>query len=77
MQLYRCFVGQYTEFCLHNPLCCFSVSNTKGKCIFLYRIGAETFGYTLILRLTYCDNVHQTAGRREHCWNKGAILHSM
>jgi len=26
MQLYRYFVSQSSEFCRHNPLCCFSTS---------------------------------------------------
>jgi len=26
VQLYRCFVSQCSEFCRHNPLCCFSTS---------------------------------------------------
>jgi hypothetical protein len=49
VQLYRCFVSQSSEFCLHNHLCCFSTSNTKDKCIFRYRLSPETFGYTLVL----------------------------
>jgi len=41
-------VSQSSEFCCHNPLCCFSTSNTKGKRIFHYRISLETFGYALV-----------------------------
>jgi len=41
-------MSQYSEFCRHNPLCCFSMSNTKGKRKFLYRLSPETFGYTLV-----------------------------
>jgi hypothetical protein len=26
MQFYHCFVSQYSEFCRHNPFCCFSTS---------------------------------------------------
>jgi hypothetical protein len=48
VQLYRYFVSQPSEFCLHNPLYCFSTSNAKGKSIFLYRCSPETFGYTLV-----------------------------
>jgi len=48
MQLYRYFVSQSSEFCRHSPLCCFSMSNTKGKRRFRYRHSPETFGYTLI-----------------------------
>jgi len=39
---YRYFVSQSSEFCRHNPLYCFSTSNTKGKRIFSYRLGPET-----------------------------------
>jgi hypothetical protein len=48
VQLYRYFVGQSSEFFLHSPLCCFSMSNTKGKNIFRYRLSPETFGYALV-----------------------------
>jgi hypothetical protein len=46
VQLYRYFTSQSSEFCRHNPLCCFSTSNTEGKRIFRYGLGPETFGYT-------------------------------
>jgi hypothetical protein len=36
VQLCRYSVSQPSEFCRHNPLCCFSTSNTKGKRIFRY-----------------------------------------
>jgi hypothetical protein len=48
MQFYRYFVSQSSEFCLRNPLCCFSKSNTKSRRIFRYRLRPETFGYTLV-----------------------------
>jgi len=48
VQLYRYFVSHSSEFCRHNPLCCFSTSNTKGKRIFRYRFSPETSGYTLV-----------------------------
>jgi hypothetical protein len=48
MQLYCYFVSQCSEFCRHNPLCCFSTSNTKGKRMFHYRLSPETFGYTFL-----------------------------
>jgi hypothetical protein len=46
--LYRYFVSQSTEFCPHNPLCCFS---TSVYCCCLCRCGLspETFGYALVL----------------------------
>jgi len=48
VQLHRYFVSRSSEWCRHNPLCCFSTSNTKGRHIFRYRISPETFGYTLV-----------------------------
>jgi hypothetical protein len=48
VQLYRYFIYQSNEFYRHNPLCCFSTSNTKCKRIFRYRLSPETFGYTLV-----------------------------
>jgi hypothetical protein len=48
MQLYRYFVSQSSEVCLHNPLYYFSTSYTKGKRIFRYRLSPETFGYPLV-----------------------------
>jgi len=46
VQLYRYFVSQSSEFCRHNPLCCFS---TSVCCLFRYRLSPETFGYTLVV----------------------------
>jgi len=40
------FVSQSSEFCRHNPLCCFSTS--VYCCLFRYRLSPETFGYTLV-----------------------------
>jgi hypothetical protein len=54
VQLYRYFVSQSSEFCLHNPLYCFSTSNTKGKRIFRYCLSPETFGYTLCVCIRVC-----------------------
>jgi hypothetical protein len=48
VQLYLYFVSESSEFCCHNPLCCFSTSNTKGKLIFHYWLNPETFWYTLV-----------------------------
>jgi len=36
VQLYCYFVIQSSDFCRHNPSCCFSMTNTKGKRIFRY-----------------------------------------
>jgi hypothetical protein len=46
VQLYRYSVSQSSEFCRHNPLCCFSTS--VYCCLFRYRLSPETFGYTLL-----------------------------
>jgi hypothetical protein len=43
-------VSQSSEFCSHNPLCCFSTS--VYCCLFRYRHSPETFGYTLVFRAT-------------------------
>jgi hypothetical protein len=48
MQLYRYFVSQPSEFCRHNPLCCFSTS-VYCCCLFRYRLSPETFGCTSVL----------------------------
>jgi hypothetical protein len=48
VKLYRYFVNQSSEFCRHNPLCCFSTSSTKGKRIFPYQLSPKTFGYTIV-----------------------------
>jgi len=44
VQLCRCFVSQYSEFCHYNPLCCLSASVYCCKSIFRYRPSPETFG---------------------------------
>jgi hypothetical protein len=41
-------MSQSSEFCRHNPLCCFSTSVYCCKCIFCYRFSPETFEYTLV-----------------------------
>jgi hypothetical protein len=38
------FVSRSSEFCRHNPLCCFSTS-VHCCCLFRYRLIPETFGY--------------------------------
>jgi len=43
VQLYRYFVSQSSEFCCHNPLCCFSTS--VYRCLLRYRLSPETYGY--------------------------------
>jgi hypothetical protein len=50
VNLYRYFVSQSSEFCRHNPLCCFSTSvYCCCCCLFRYRLSPKTFGYTLVL----------------------------
>jgi hypothetical protein len=46
--LYRYFMNQSTEFCCHNPLCCFLTSVYCCKHIFRYRLSPEIFGYSLV-----------------------------
>jgi hypothetical protein len=41
------FCGWVCEFCGHNPLCYFSTIAYYCKCIFRYRLGPETSGYTI------------------------------
>jgi len=61
LQLYRYFVSQSTEFCLHNPLSCSSTNVYCCKCIFRYRLSPESFGYALVHVLKY------SAGQRDGC----------
>jgi len=46
VQLYRYYVSQSSEFCRHDPLCCFPTSVYCYKRIFHYRLSPKTFGYT-------------------------------
>jgi hypothetical protein len=49
VELYRYFVSQSSEFCSHNPLCCFLTSvYCCYCCLFRYGLRPETFGYTLV-----------------------------
>jgi hypothetical protein len=59
-QFCRYFVRQCSEFCSHNPLCCFWTSNTKGKRIFRYRLSPKTFGYTLAFFNNFKQNLMLT-----------------
>jgi hypothetical protein len=55
MQLYCYFVSQSSEFCGHNPLCYFSVSECCSCCcLFHYRLSPETFRYTLVYHKWVC-----------------------
>jgi hypothetical protein len=44
------FSESVSEFCQHNPLCCFSTCVYCCKHIFRYRLSPKTFGYTLASR---------------------------
>jgi hypothetical protein len=46
VQFHRYFVSQYSKFCRHNPLCCFSSSFYFCCCLFRYRLSPETFRCT-------------------------------
>jgi hypothetical protein len=50
VQLYRYCVSQSSEFCRHNPLCCFSTTVYCCKRIFCYRLSPETFGYPRVFQ---------------------------
>jgi len=57
VQLYRYFVSQSSEFCRHNPLCCFSTS----VCLFRYRL---SLGYRLDDRGSISDRGRTFCRRR-------------
>jgi hypothetical protein len=75
VQFYRYFVSLPSEFCHHNPLCCFSTSVYFCKSIFRYRLSPETFGYTLVLSFSpfksHCIALQQT----DVMWNGSVALH--
>jgi hypothetical protein len=50
VQLCRYFLSQSSEFCRHNPLCCFSTSvyYCYCCCLFSYGLSPENFVYTLV-----------------------------
>jgi hypothetical protein len=61
VQLYRHFMSQSSEFCRHNALCCFLMSIYCYCCLFHYRLGPKTFGYTLIpVCSSQASNYHYT-----------------
>jgi hypothetical protein len=53
IQLYRYFVSQSSKFYRHKPFCCFSTS----ACLFCHRLSPETFGYTLLLKMSQDSSV--------------------
>jgi len=52
---YSCIaiVSQSSEFCCHNPLCCFSTNVYFCKRIFHYRLSPEIFDYTFVCTNTF------------------------
>jgi hypothetical protein len=75
------FLSQSSEFWRYNSLCCFLKSVYCCKRIFRYRLGPETFGYTLVYMLKLnclsdgeklCDGHHklriQTGWGWNHLW---------
>jgi hypothetical protein len=71
VQLYRCFVSQSSEFCRHNPLCCFSTS--VCCCWFRYRLSPETFGYSLVYHFIvtiirkFCREAKSQTNKKSKC----------
>jgi hypothetical protein len=57
MQLYHYLVSHSSEFCYHNPLCCFSPSVYYYCCLVRYRLSPETSGYTLVYR-SFLQNMY-------------------
>jgi len=70
VQLYRYFVSQSSEFCRHNPLCCFSTSVYLCNRIFRYWLSPETFGYTLVHRFISCTVSSINTERADGNWGK-------
>jgi hypothetical protein len=56
VQLYRYFMSQSSEFCRHNPLCCFSTSVYCSSCYFVIdsvRKLLDTLSYTICSRMYF------------------------
>jgi hypothetical protein len=71
MQLYCYFVSQPSEFCRHNPLCCFSTSVYCCERIFRYRLSPETFRCTLVYAIGPPSQSFQTSPQSAHsAWLK-------
>jgi hypothetical protein len=62
----RYFVSQSSEFCRHNPLCCFSTSVHCFKRILRYRLSPETLGYILVC--------HSRRGHQLRCRHRCPFL---
>jgi len=73
VQLYRYFVSQFSDFCRHNPSCCFSTSVYCCNRIFHYRLSPETFWYTLIFRSKTCFQISSQDLRCDAEWCCGGI----
>jgi hypothetical protein len=66
-------MSQSSEFCRHNPLCCFSTSvYYYYKRIFRYWLSLETFGYTLV----HPDQVWALSAVRATVATAGVVTHS-
>jgi hypothetical protein len=59
------FVSWSSEFCRHNPLCCFSTSVYCCTRIFRYRLSPETSGHSLVKY----DAPHRRTLHNEHAHN--------
>jgi hypothetical protein len=67
VQLYRYFVSRSSEFCRHNPLCCFSTS--VCCCLLRSRLSPGTFGYILAHRGTKIRHFFAMKKTHRKCWN--------
>jgi hypothetical protein len=50
VQLYRYFVSQSSEFCCHNPLCCFSTS------VIVYFVMTQSGNFKIHPRISMCNS---------------------
>jgi len=73
VQLYRYFVSQSSEFYRHNPLCCFSMS--VCRCLFHYRLGPETYGYTLVCLPFLTKELNTLRQSYRSAGNPGSRMH--
>jgi len=62
-------VSQSSDFCHHNPLCCFSTS-VYYCCLFHYQLSPGTFGYTPVIKYNGIHSkVLQWAMNHYNQWN--------
>jgi len=71
-------LSQSSEFCPHNPLCCFSTSVCCCYCLFRYLLSPETFGYTLVQLIfsfvKYVNNYTHCYTSSSHITGRLAVL---